>query len=92
MRFFDLNQIDHGAYDDIRQAEIAAKQDKLMKRFTNRFDGKQPFLIRHKQNRQWSAYLSYFFNIVSLIGLWYAAKVILEVIPIPYLLVALIHR
>ena len=85
MKFFDLNQLDHQAYEQMKSAEQAAKRDKLRKRFTNRFNNKQPFLIRNQQNRQWSAYLSYFFNLVSLIGLWYAAKVILEVIPIPYL-------
>ena len=56
-----------------------------MNRFSNRFSTKQPFLIRHKSTRRMSEVLSYFFNAVSLIGLWYAVKVVLEIIPIPYL-------
>jgi hypothetical protein len=85
MAFLDINQIDENALHEMKQAEQEAKMERLSERFDKRFNKNQPFLVKHKDTRVQSNWLSYFFNMISLIGLLYAVQEILAIIPIPYL-------
>jgi hypothetical protein len=85
MSFLDINQIDENALHEMQQAEQEAKMERLSERFNKRFNKNQPFLVKHKETRAQSNWLSYFFNIISLIGLLYAVQELLTIIPIPYL-------
>lgn len=51
----------------------------------NRFDKNQPFVFAHARRRRISGGASYFFNVVSALGLFYVVALFLEVIPVPYL-------
>lgn len=85
MEIFNLEQMDLSVLEKMKEAELEEKAAKYENRFGNRFGNNQPFLKRHEGNRKLSGSISYFFNLVSLIGLLYAVQELLRIIPIPYL-------
>lgn len=85
MKNFDFTTVDESLFRDMQQAELQAKQERLMAKFDNRFNNNRPFLVKYQSTRSTSNLLSYFFNAISLIGLLYAVQELLSIIPIPYL-------
>jgi len=62
------------------------QEEKLRSKFAKRFAGEDlPFVVRHKDTAKISKIASYAFQVLSIAGLWYAVKVVLEFLPVPYL-------
>lgn len=86
MKQLDLNNIDPTLVREIEEQEMRVQEEKLRSKYEKRFAGEDmPFVVRHKDTAKMSKIASYAFQVLSIAGLWYAVKVVLEFIPIPYL-------
>lgn len=88
MGFFNDDQLANLDDDDLRDLATSEKmsfQDRLMERFEDRFGEKKNWFLKNKPNRQTAYLFSFLFNFISALAGYYGGKVIMEVIPIPYL-------
>ena len=88
MAFFNDDQLAHlddSDLNDLATSERLSAQDRLIERFENRFGEKKNWFLKNKPNRQRAFHFSFLFNLISAMAGYYGGKVIMEVIPIPYL-------
>jgi len=83
MSFFN-KKLSHEELAFEKQQEDAARDQEALEKLQNRYGFNLPFIYANATKRKVSGKASYFFNIVSALGLFYVVSLFLEVIHIPY--------
>ncbi len=80
--FHDMARFEQQMANEEKETRGLYANRNPMERFENRFEGK-PWLIRHLPTRNLARQGGYFAQLLSVLGGFYGAKVIMEFIPIP---------
>lgn len=81
-KLFNATDVSDEQLQAMELAQQTATREQVLQKLDNRYNKNKPFLQQHADTRQYAEYVAIFSHIVSIIGLFYGLKVVLEVFPL----------